>query len=380
MVAESADSPHFIEELPLSELPQAATILQSSLWARVKAEFSWRPHAFKLEGEGLLLLQRRFPAGFSLAYVPHGLSSWEDLKEESRGLRLLELSRALSARLARKTLFIRYDLPWEMSPERAGEYLETVGFRKAPYDIQPPSTVLLSLGEGEDALLKGMKSKTRYNIRLAEKKGVRTRIYRAEEALGASAPDAPDPNTGQDPLRRWYELYRETARRDAIAIHSQQYYRRLFSIAAEAAADNRREAAVDASFRSSPPELSLLFAEHEGDLLAGIVLSLYQGRAVYLYGAGSNRKRNLMASYAVQWQAIRFAAEKGAESYDLFGIPPADDPSHPMHGLYRFKTGFGGRIVHRPGCWDFPLNSGGYGLYRWLERLRYTYYKKLRKR
>jgi lipid II:glycine glycyltransferase (peptidoglycan interpeptide bridge formation enzyme) len=76
--------------------------------------------------------------------------------------------------------------------------------------------------------------------------------------------------------------------------------------------------------------------------------------ATYLYGASSNEDRNLMAGYALQWKAMQDARAFGCTQYDLFGIPPSPDPNHPMAGLYRFKTGFGGRIIHRPGSWDFP--------------------------
>ncbi len=87
-----------------------------------------------------------------------------------------------------------------------------------------------------------------------------------------------------------------------------------------------------------------------------------------------------MPAYALQWEAIKQAAEAGCTSYDFFGIPPADNPEHPMHGLYRFKTGFGGEILHRPGCWDFPYKKSAYKAFKSLEKARNYYYKNLRKR
>ena len=87
-----------------------------------------------------------------------------------------------------------------------------------------------------------------------------------------------------------------------------------------------------------------------------------------------------MPSYALQWAAIRWAREQGALRYDLYGIPPDDDPRHPMHGLYRFKTGFGGAVVRRQGCHDVVLNRPLYALLRLPERARYFYYKSLRRR
>ena len=381
-----------LQPVGISELPRASTLLQSPLWASFKAEFGWRPHAFVLDtNEPLLLLHRSFGLGRSIAYVPHGLAGWGGLPAGEKHERLNALSRELSAHLPHGTLFIRYDLPWELSvgPGSGSGFPLEPPFRKAPYDIQPPSTVVLELDASEEEILAGMKRKTRYNIRLAGKKGVRTEVYRAGAAL-------------EEVFSHWYALYEETAERDGIAIHSREYYRRLFELAAErereqgaGEPDNDELAASGAGGHrhtrtgghtetgeaSDPsPRLYLITAEHEDDLLAGIVVSVYGDTATYMYGAGSNRKRNLMGSYAVQWEAIRLAKELGARSYDLFGIPPADDPSHPMHGLYRFKTGFGGRIVHRPGCIDYPVSSLGYDAYRGLERLRYHYHKKLKKR
>jgi lipid II:glycine glycyltransferase (peptidoglycan interpeptide bridge formation enzyme) len=215
-------------------------------------------------------------------------------------------------------------------------------------DIQPPSTVLLDLNGPEAAILRGMKPKTRYNIGLAERKGV--------EVNEGSPADLPG----------WYALYGETARRDRITLHSEGYYRRLFSLA-------------DA-YGPGAPELQLLLARFEGELLGGIIVALRGQRAYYLYGASTARQRNLMFTYALQWQAIRLARERGCTSYDFFGIPPSNDPGHPMHGLWRFKTGFGGRIVNRYGCWDLPYSVVGYQGYHWVEVLRNWYYRRFRKR
>jgi lipid II:glycine glycyltransferase (peptidoglycan interpeptide bridge formation enzyme) len=169
-------------------------------------------------------------------------------------------------------------------------------------------------------------------------------------------------------LPAWYELYRETAQRDRITLHDFDYYRRQFDLAQEGAGG------------SAGPVLKLLLARHEGDLLAGIIVAIHGLGATYLYGASSDAKRNLMPAYALQWEAIRLSRRLGCRTYDLFGIPPSPDPGHPMHGLYRFKTGFGGRLVHRPGCWDFPYRRAGYAAYALAERVRSWYYHRFRKR
>jgi lipid II:glycine glycyltransferase (peptidoglycan interpeptide bridge formation enzyme) len=90
-------------------------------------------------------------------------------------------------------------------------------------------------------------------------------------------------------------------------------------------------------------------------------------RATYLYGASSSTNRHLMSTYALQWDAMERAKERGCKEYDMFGVSPNPDPSHPLYGLYRFKTGFGGALFHRMGCWDYPLDGKTYEAYRTSE-------------
>jgi lipid II:glycine glycyltransferase (peptidoglycan interpeptide bridge formation enzyme) len=230
-------------------------------------------------------------------------------------------------------------------------------FKRAAADIQPPDTVLIDLTKSADVILLEMKSKWRYNIGLAEKKGVTVR--RADDGG----------------LDIFYALLSETAARDGIAVHGIEYYRTLFELSAEYV--NREKCAASPRPElSANPELRLYLAEHEGEVLAGIVVLIRGKNAVYLYGASSDHKRNLMAPYALQWKAMNDAIDAGCTEYDLFGIPPNDDPNHPMAGLYRFKTGFGGRIIHRPGSWDYAYKPLVMKLFNTAEAFR----KKIRDR
>ena len=206
--------------------------------------------------------------------------------------------------------------------------------------------MVLDLSRGYEDLPGGMHKKTRYNIGLAAKKGVRVEIAPAVR------------------LEQWYSLYRITAQRDKIGIHPYAYYESLFSLLSH----------------SNDARVELFLAYSGEELLAGIIVLFYGKQATYLYGASSNEKRNLMPAYALQSAAFKEAVSRGCTSYDMFGIPPSDDPHHPMAGLYRFKTGFGGEIRHRPGAWDYPYSSLIYGLYRLVESLRRFYYKKWKKR
>jgi lipid II:glycine glycyltransferase (peptidoglycan interpeptide bridge formation enzyme) len=342
------------------------SFLQSEPWGDFKSIYGWKPLRFEFEIDGrsavLLVLVKRMPAGFCFAYVPHGPAL--SPREGEGGQLLALLSEALRPYLPRACLFIRFDPPWyevekdavdqeDEAERRSSSPVETrrslIGapLRRAAYDVQPPDTVLVDLRPSEESILGLMKPKWRYNIRLAVKKGVVV-----EEA-------------GPEAIPEFYELYRTTAQRDRIAIHPEDYYRRLF------AADAREPRAFD---------LRLWVARHEGEALAAIITLFYGDEATYLYGASSDEGRNLMPAYALQWAAMRGAKAAGCSRYDLFGIPPNDDPEHPMAGLYRFKTGFGGEIVHRAGSWDYPLLRSAYACFRIAERARAWWFKDFKKR
>jgi lipid II:glycine glycyltransferase (peptidoglycan interpeptide bridge formation enzyme) len=214
--------------------------------------------------------------------------------------------------------------------------------------MQPPATVVVDLSPKLEGILAAMKSKTRYNIRLAEKKGVTVR------------------EAGPEDFDAWYALYQETSRRDRIGIHSAAYYRGLLSAARE--------------YPGEKPQVRLLLARHEGEILAGNICIFGTRRAIYLTGASGGRKRNMMPTYALQWEAIRMARHAGCAEYDLYGIPPKPDEGHAMHGLYQFKTGFSERIVERWGTWDAPFLPVRFALYRAAERARMFYYRSVKKR
>jgi lipid II:glycine glycyltransferase (peptidoglycan interpeptide bridge formation enzyme) len=321
----------------------AGNFLQSGFWGAFKARFGWLLFPFKVRWTGgaessLLVMVRPLGPGFSFAYVPWGpplprrFPAGEP--DQPAGGLLPALGRALRPRLPRSVAFIRFDPPWFDGPPPGPPLV------KAPADVQAPDTVLIDLVPREEEILAGMNPKWRYNIRLASRKGVAVR------------------RAGEGELPAFYALLRETARRDGIAIHSLDYYQTLF--------------AHGRDYQAGGPgqELRLYLAEHEGEAAAAIITLFRGAQGIYLYGASSDRKRNLMASYALQWRAMTDARASGCRVYDLFGIPPSADPGHPMAGLYRFKTGFGGRIVHRPGSWDYPCRPLGAYLFRKAEKLR----------
>lgn len=333
---------------------------QTAYWGRLKKQQGRQARAFDIITEkedsisgDLLVVLRNIGPNALMAYVPFG----PELLPEGmrRGPWLEKLSEKLRPGLPDDCVFIRYDLPWQSpwvdEPDRYTKDSQWKGspkarvqemrmnfdteywnLRKAPTDLLPPDTVLIDVASGRKRILARMKPKTRYNIRLAAKKGVRVR------------------DAGPKGLDAWYSIYRETAKRHGMSLNNKDYFASAFMV------KNRD---ID-----SPANVHLLLAEAGGRPLAGIIMAVAGTRATYLYGASSSEQKNLMASYAVQWEAISIARKEGCREYDLFGISPTPDPSHPMYGLYRFKTGFGGQKLHRHGCWDYPLDQEAYEVFR----------------
>jgi len=329
-----------LRSIAISELETSGNILQSEFWGKFRAGPRWTPLAFHWEfhasgGRFLLLLRRLYP-GLKFAYIPYGPRIPDILQGEELSRFLCALAAELRPHLGAACFFLRFDLA-----EETGRIVQLdFPLRRAPRRVQPQSTVMLNLGADEEQLLADMHRKTRYNIGLAARKGVVVRRYTGRPAIAR--------------LSRWYRLYRETAARDRILVHERAYYERLFTI----------------SETSNRPRFSLYIAEHRGDTLAGIIVAGFGNRTTYMYGASGALKRELMPNHLLQWTAILDAKADGAAEYDFFGIPRSSNPNHPMHGLWRFKRGFGGTILHYLGAWDYSYRPVLYQLFRRAEKLR----------
>jgi lipid II:glycine glycyltransferase (peptidoglycan interpeptide bridge formation enzyme) len=310
----------------------------------------------------ILVFIQYFDRQNSIAYIPYGpeLTPLEGLE----GVFLEELSECLRPYLPSSCMAIRYDLFWESLWAKDEDFFDGKGWwlgppeapmqelrlnfstvkwklRKSTSNVLPTNTVFLNLLPGEDWLLNQMKPKTRYNIGLSRRKGVTVK------------------QMDLDQLGVWYQLYSETAQRNDIFLHNIEYFAAVLS--------------AKANNTLSPAEVILLFAEVDGIPLAAMFLVISGSRASYLYGASSSVNRNYMATYAIQWEAIRIARQKGCSEYDMFGVAPRPDSSHPMYGLYRFKSGFGGEMYHTLGCWDYPLDNDRYNFLSTMEMVSQGY-------
>jgi len=336
-----------VKEILPERVRHDANLFQSGFWARFKASRGYGTQAFRVSYRGrstsVVMVHRPCAEDASYGYVPYGPDI--PLPQEQQGRFLEFLSEALRHRLPGDCRFLRYDLPWESpygpSSDRRGDWegppeprlrelrmnfgCRHWNLRKALTDIQPPDTVVLDLDRSARTILLGMHQKARYCVRRAFRRGV------VVETAGVEA------------LSRWHGLYRETARRKGIVAEASSYFRELFDTA-----------------RSDRTDLRIYLGSCNGELLSGSILVFQPETATYLFSASNRRGRTLMASYAVLWKALMDARSQGCRWFDFFGIPPNDDPNHPMHGLFRFKTRFGGEIRHLRGCWDYPFDEERY--------------------
>lgn len=300
--------------------------LQSWGWGELKAGAGWYPLRLALwdESQGQMvgaaqLLCRTAPHTPSwlgnLAYMPKGpVIDWS--QPDLCGAFFTQLNAFLRRR---GTVVLHMEPSLEIAVAADDRLQESMAALPCypVATIQPRRTIMLDLSPDPETLLAQMKEKWRYNVRLAARKGV---TIRAAQNI--------------DDVSEWYKLLRTTSQRDDFGIHTLDYYLRCWQIFAP-----RRQ-------------LTLFLAEHEGHLLGGIFVALFARQAIYLYGASSSEQRQLMPNYLLQWRAICWAREQGAASYDFWGIPATDDENEPMAGVYRFKSGWGGRVTRFVGNYE----------------------------
>jgi peptidoglycan pentaglycine glycine transferase (the first glycine) len=323
-------------------------LLQTSAWATLKSEFGWESQQIAVrEGGDLVggaqILYRWFPVNrpwgrlVSIAYVPKGpVVDWRD------STRVRQVLTAITAAARRhRAVFVRIEphLADGALPDVAAT-LSAAGFRPSHETIQPRRTILVDISGSEDQILMVMKQKTRYNIRLAARKEVVVR------------------EGGSEDLVAFNRLMAVTGERSDFGVHSAAYY--------------------EAAFRLFAPRrrLALLMAEYQGRPLAALMAFALGETAWYFYGASSDDERQRMPAYLLQWEAIRWARAKGCTEYDLWGVPDEDEEtleadlttrSDGLWGVYRFKRGFGGKLVRWIGAFDQVLMLP---FYRAFTRLR----------
>jgi lipid II:glycine glycyltransferase (peptidoglycan interpeptide bridge formation enzyme) len=304
-----------------------AHVLQTGEWGELKSAFGWKAIRVVNGKVGAQILLRKLPLGFTIAYIPKLAFSnqsfascqefWKEVDEICKKHRVIFLK-------------IEPDT-WQNNVS-----LELSSFIISKHNIQPPRTIIVDLRGSEEDILARMKQKCRYNIRLAEKKGVTVHIW--------------------DDLDSFYKMIQITGGRDGFGVHSHEYYRRAYEL-----------------FHSTGL-CELLVAEFENKSLAALMVFARGRRAWYIYGASNDEERNRMPTYLLQWEAMRWARSKGAEEYDLWGVPDENESTleaqfenrdDGLWGVYRFKRGFGGGLKRAAQAMDKIYDPLLYQLYLW---------------
>lgn len=321
-------------------LASRAHLLQTFAWGELKAKFGWRVErlAFR-DGEkihtGAQILYRQLAPALTIAYIPRGpfgnnpatLAKFFDaLKQHTR---------------THHAFLFKTEPDWQPDDARV-KILRAADAHAATETIQPAATIHIDLTADLDTILARMKSKWRYNIRLAEKKNV---VVRAGTRADMPA---------------FYDLMQITGTRDQFAIHGQNYYAAAFDLL------------------TARDHAQLFIAEFQKRPLAMIFVTAFADEAIYLYGASSNLERNRMPNHALHWTAMQWAKARGCTRYDLWGIPSMNETSAAENlaaenlppSLYQFKQGFGGQVVRYTGAYDFIFNAPRFQLYQLARKLR----------
>lgn len=305
-----------------------AHVLQAGGWGELKAGFGWDAVRIVSDGAGVQILFRKLPLGFTVAYIPKLAIGNQSSVSSDQFWREVD-----SACRKRRAIFLKIELDlWnDQQPETWNLKLET-----SPHNIQPPRTIIIDIRGSEEEILARMKQKTRYNIRLAEKKGVTVRAW--------------------DDISAFHAMMLVTGRRDEFGVHSLEYYRRAYELFHPAGM------------------AELLVAEFEGRPLAALMVFALGRRAYYMYGASTDEERNRMPTYLLQWEAMKWARAKGAEEYDLWGVPDEEEATleanfetrhDGLWGIYRFKRGFGGDVKRAQQALDRVYLPLLYKVYLW---------------
>jgi lipid II:glycine glycyltransferase (peptidoglycan interpeptide bridge formation enzyme) len=349
----------------ISNLPDPH-FLQTYEWGQVKAKYGWVPYyAVWTEKQfsvishqslvtnnwslptdhcvaAALILKRTAFRRFSIFYAPKGpLMDWTN---ESLRKRVLDDLQSFANKQG--AIFLKLDpdvvlgrgVPasvdevTENSGQAVRSDLRRRGWVESSDQIQFCNTVIVDLSASEEDILMRMKQKTRYNVRLAEKKGVTVRVGKQED------------------LPALYKMYAETSVRDGFVIRNEEYYMTVWKLFMNAAV-------------SGQPSAVPLIAEVDGEAVAAIFLFMFAGRGYYVYGMSRNAHREKMPTYLLQWAAMKHAKAHGCLTYDLWGAPDVFDESDAMWGVYRFKEGLGGEVVRTLGAYDFAPSKFWYAMY-----------------
>lgn len=304
------------------------SILQTKEWANFKAS-----QGFGILNIGELFVHKRnLPYGQNFLYLPEVSSDY---------LTAQNMDEIKKLATHQKSIFARIELINPYS-ENADKIIQSFGFVKSFEQVQPKWRHVIDIDKSEDEILAQMKSKGRYNIRLAQKKQVEVKSYNSKVISSSD----------RGVIKKLYELVVQTTKREKITGRSLNYFAKMVDSFAET------------------DYLEIYIASYQNKPLAGALVSYYDGVASYLYGGSSSEHREVMAPYALHWQIIKDAKARGMKKYDMLGRAKIDDEKSKWAGVTRFKEQFGGEAVEILGSYDFIKDRLKYHVFKTFERMR----------
>ncbi len=279
----------------------------------------------KLRNVFQLTLHKLPATSYRIGYLPRSVNPSKEVLDFLKDLAEKE-----------KLIFIKS----EPYVKKTGKAVLDGRLNRSSHSLFPDWTQILDLRKSEEELLAGMKSKTRYNTRLAQKKGVRIREM-----------------TNEQGFEIFIKLYFETTKRQKYFGHKYEYHRAVF--------DHLKNKIA-----------RLLIAFYENTPVSAYQLFIFKKGGYYTYGGSTNEHRNTMAANLLMWESIKFAKNKGCEYFDMWGsLEPDYDPEHPWSGFTRFKEGYGGDFVEFIGSYDLVTHPLLYSGYNVLHQIREVYLK-----
>ena len=308
------------------------SFLQGFEWGEFQKRLSKKVWRFEIREKnktiaGAQVIKEKFPLNKSYLYIPFGPCFDSKLllkgKKEVLNLILKELEKVAKKE---KAIFLRVE-PVSPLPKNPAEV-------KSQKRIQPQKTLILNLKKTEKEIFSSFHPKTRYNLRLAERRGVIIKIKNQNNcSTGVASQQAKIKNEDFD---GFYKLIQKTAKRDKFKPYSKEYYKKFLEIAGA----------------------ELFLAVFENKIIAGNIVVFFGKRATYFHGASDYKFRRLMAPHLLQWKQICEAKERGCQEYDFWGI---DEKK--WQGLTRFKKGFRGDELEYSKGKDFIFSNFWYKTY-----------------
>ncbi len=358
--------------------------LQSEQWRKFQESVGRKTFSIYSDELKINIIEHKLPIVGRYFYVPRlALIRNSNIKSQNDNEKCkIIFKKLINSARQNDSGWIRIDVDGENDLKLITELINELNLKikKAPHDMQPRQTFVIDISKSEEDLLAGMKSKTRYNIRLSQKKGIK--IFNFQCSIFNEFSNSNDSILNNGKKKDFYineliRLIKITSKRQGIVSHSDEYYRKMMAL----------------------PCVSLYVAEYEGKVVAAAIVSFFEDAAIYLHGASDDDYKNVMAPFALHWQVIKDAKEKGCKRYDMGGVKTKmTNDKFPMTnkyqkskiknqnekcevenavnnnwaGITRFKVGFSPETipVEFAGSYDIIIDSKKYYLYEIIRKVK----------